>query len=94
MTREVTRAVMYSEKAACDFAYAYSLIESINSYGSWLSGFEKEADEEQWERITTHAEFFAEAASQAIESLEGFTLELKAHMPKRLFLRRFGPKPD
>lgn len=82
----------YGERTASDLAYAVALISSIDSFAEWLSsGAAAPENEDHIETIKTNSDFFAEAARQAVESLDAVEKELKANVPKHIRVRRFGP---
>lgn len=85
----------YGEQTACDFAYAVSLMTSIEQFAKWLREVNPIAtNDEQTKTIEENATFFAEAASQALESLDAVEEDLKRHVPTHIKERRFGPEPE
>ena len=90
ITRSLSELSIFDEVPACDIAYAMALSDSIDTYGRWLSTFQGVPNEDQWDRMVEHAEFFAESANQAVEGLKNFEAVAKKHTPAHIMERRFG----
>lgn len=82
----------FGTRTSSDLAYAVALIDSIDSFADWLSsGDATPENADQIATIRNSSEFFAEAARQAVESLDAVEAELMAQVPAHIRLRRFGP---
>lgn len=78
-------------KTGCDFAYAVSLIASIDKFATWLSEDGTwPMNAEQQRQLQFDLDFFAESAAQAKQSLDSVEAALKESIPAHIRKRRFG----